>query len=164
MYYGKTRIAHAWLHELVTGPKTDECLPWPFLRYSDGYGRVRWEGASRRATHVALIMSGRGDRPQDQECLHSCNRPSCVNPRHIRWGTSQENSRDAIKSNRVIYGEASTAAKLSSADVEHIKSFLANGNSVASIARRFQVGWATVADIQKGRTWVRVPDFQGATQ
>jgi RNA binding exosome subunit len=37
--------------------------------------------------------------PEELLVLHSCNNKKCVNPNHLRLGTSQDNADDRIKAN-----------------------------------------------------------------
>lgn len=66
---------------------TDECIIWPFGKDSDGYGWLEGKAAHREACPGEPI----GER--NQAC-HSCNNPSCINPRHLRWATKSENMQD----------------------------------------------------------------------
>lgn len=79
---------------------TDDCIEWPFGRDRDGYGvfylspngdrRQRKTSANRA---VSLLTFG--DPPADgMHAAHSCHNRSCINPRHLRWATVQENIDD----------------------------------------------------------------------
>ena len=99
--YAKT---HCWIAEVV-GQITDECILWPFARDSNGYGTITVAKFSHRATHVALFLDGRprpnGDDGRPLIALHSCDNPPCINPRHLEWGTYQENLDQAVERRRV---------------------------------------------------------------
>lgn len=55
-------------------------------------GKVKTQGAHR----MAIIASGRRLGPK-QIARHMCDNSWCVNPAHLRVGTSSQNRRDQIK-------------------------------------------------------------------
>lgn len=77
--------------------ETDECILWPFYRDDNGYGRLTRDGKSQLA-HVYVTKKKHGPNPPDKESCHSCGNGhlSCINHRHLRWGTRLENVHDAI--------------------------------------------------------------------
>ena len=77
----------------------DKCILWPYGIARGGYGQVWEDGRHVAATHVVLKMVGH-DRPSDlHHAAHdptTCNNPSCVNPKHLRWATADENIADQL--------------------------------------------------------------------
>ncbi len=75
----------------------EDCLVWPFARATRGYGQVWFEGRQARAHRVMCILA-HGEPPfEGAEATHSCQNGhmGCVNPRHLRWKTHQENLAEA---------------------------------------------------------------------
>lgn len=77
----------------------DDCWLWTAQTNATGYGIIKIGRSPKMATHVALELAGR-PRIRDALALHSCDNPSCVNPRHLRWGTRKENTADMDARNR----------------------------------------------------------------
>lgn len=89
----------AWLlspQTLRAGEALDVCVDWRWATTA-GYGVLGWERRLRRVSHIALEGSGR-PRPEapSNQALHSCHRPICCAPWHLRWGTHQENMADRL--------------------------------------------------------------------
>jgi hypothetical protein len=97
----------AFLDELVTMTATGDCVDWPYGHHPVGYGQMHVDGRLRKVTHLVLERTG---HPQpaapDNLALHSCDRPSCVAPWHLRWGSSLDNYEDAISRGRLVRGHA----------------------------------------------------------
>lgn len=102
MEFGDTRLLARYWNK-VRPAKPEECWEWIGARTSAGYGQLR-VGGKALLTHrmAAEVEHGAGG---DLHCLHSCDNPPCVNPRHLRWGTHKENMEDAVKRGRREYPE-----------------------------------------------------------
>ncbi len=130
---------------------TDDCIPFPGSTDRYGYGQVRFQGKLRRATHVALELAGRSrPAPPHDRALHSCDNPPCVNPRHLRWGTMQDNSQDMVVRGRAT---PTSGARLSAHDVAAIRAQLDKGGAQQALADAFGVDASTVSLIASNKTW-----------
>jgi hypothetical protein len=76
------------------------CLVWIGDTYPDGYPRISFHCKTRRLTR--LVLEAKLNRPMlpGMYALHSCDRPRCVNPSHLREGTQSENIREAFTKGR----------------------------------------------------------------
>mgnify|MGYP000901096899 CR=1 FL=1 len=75
---------------------------------------------------------------------------------NLEWCTHDYNINYTNQNNmsiiRDLKGENNPNSKLNSEDVKLIKHLLEN-NTVASIAKKFNVGWQTINHIKQGNTW-----------
>jgi hypothetical protein len=55
---------------------------------------------------------------------HTCDTPSCVNPRHLYLGTARRNAQDMSNKGRSLYGEKNPRAKFTNAQAEEIRKLL----------------------------------------
>ncbi len=157
----------AWLRETVerlAEHPTDECVLWPFVTDSKGYGRLQIERCVVRATHVSLELSGlpRPLPPYDL-ALHSCDVPRCVNPAHLRWGTEADNIADKVSRRRHPHGEQTNTARLTDADVLDIRRRVrlasckgCRDGNVGTLAREYGVRPGAIIRAAKGETWRHV--------
>lgn len=129
---------------------TGECWLWTGGLNSKGYG-VHWQDGKHIKAHRYSYQLYFGPLGK-LHALHSCDNPRCVNPRHLRAGTHQENMQDAKERARFNprRGENGIGAKLTAAQVSLIRSSTERG---ADIARRMGVSKSTVYAIRNGQNW-----------
>ena len=154
----KRGSVQAWIREVALAHDQDECLIWPFGTDREGYGRVRIDGARKRA-HRLVLQSAVGPPPEsDAQTAHSCDLPSCVNPRHLRWASLAENMQDMVDRDRSAKGRRNPNAKLTEAKVLEMRKARADGDSYPAIASRYGVTKSTARSAVTGHTWAFVPE------
>lgn len=84
----------------------DECWLWLFSRDKNGYGYFSFQGKTLKAHKVAYLLTCHGPLQFKYHICHSCDNPSCCNPKHLWAGTSQQNTKDRNNKNRQAKGEA----------------------------------------------------------
>lgn len=144
-------------NEKVERRGREECWPW-LGSCSGGYGYIRHDGRTIKATHVALDFEGIVV-PRGSCVLHSCDNPPCCNPRHLRVGTQLENiaERHARGRNGRCPGEAHGRAKLTADDVARIREMRLQGVTLVALAVKFGVSFSLIASIAKRRIWRHLP-------
>lgn len=153
---GKTVRGHPlkFLKETAASFASDDCLLWPYGRGKDGRGSVSYEGRIQYASRlVCQFVHGEPSAP-DLVAAHSCGNGhlSCVNPRHLRWATTQENNAETADHGRTIAGEKNHFAKLTAEQATQIKN-LKGTASQREIATRFCVTQGAVSRIHSGKSW-----------
>lgn len=144
-----------WLREqIATRDRSEGCWEWPFaISKRDGYGRVYFDGSSRNAHHVALLLT----TPQpigSDHALHSCDNPACVNPSHLRWGTPQDNMTDKVSRNRQLRGEQHRMARLTE---ENVRAIRTDSRPLRIIAAEYGVTESHVCRIRNRVQWRHLP-------
>jgi hypothetical protein len=94
-----------WPKVAIAGP--DDCWLWTGGLLGGGYGSMSKITPERKQTIGAHIVSWflhTGAWPdKGMFVLHSCDRPACVNPRHLWLGTQFDNMQDCARKGRAGY-------------------------------------------------------------
>jgi len=133
------------------GRNTEEsCWEWTGGHYKSGYGYFRWEGKSRLSHRLAWELSV-GPIPNGLFVCHTCNNPSCINPRHLFLGSQEENMQHMVQE-----GRHRGNAKLNEEDILEIRHLYSVGVPVREIAEKFQIHSNSVWRCVTGKAWSRV--------
>jgi hypothetical protein len=150
-----------WLavHKNYSG---DDCLIWPFMRDKSGYGLVaapyRQDRKRRKFfAHRIICEMAHGPMPfADAVAAHYvCENGSggCVNPKHIRWSTAEQNYRDRIVFERIPRGEGNGHAKLTENQVKDIYARAHRGEQNKSLAAEYGIDRSQVSNIRYQKAW-----------
>lgn len=132
----------------------EDCLFWLFSTYKKGYGQLTVSRSKVRRAHrlVCSIVRGEPDGPHIL-CLHSCDNPGCVNPRHLRFGTAADNSAEMVKHGNSTRGRKNSNVKLTVRQVRQIRKFLLRGWSQTRIPAKFNVSRSAILGIHSRKNW-----------
>lgn len=93
-----------------------------------------------------------GEIPKGMLLLHNCDNPTCINLNHLRVGTVQDNSDDAVARGRMRRGTEVFLSKLTEKDVIQIKKLLESKKD-AELADRYNVSPSAIWNIRNNKTW-----------
>lgn len=121
----------------------DACWPWMgrVLKARGGYGRLKFKGRHLGAHRMSLILST-GVNPEEHQACHHCDNPICCNPRHLFWGTPQQNVEDCVRK-----GRKRGAARIIDLDVA--VQMRGEGATYSEIAAHFSVDQSSVGKALK---------------
>ena len=134
-----------------------QCWEWSGARHSFGYGLFLLNGKSSKASRVALMIATGSPAPEGKLACHRCDNPPCVNPKHLYWGSRQDNSDDAVSRGRIPLGQDRVQARLTEDQVVEIRNRYAAGEGPTGIAREFNVTVPTIRSISLGLKWKNAP-------
>ena len=83
---------------------SSSCWIWNRYKIKDGYGRLTFKNRQVLAHRLSKYLFG--DFSWDEFInpkiivMHSCDKPSCINPRHLIIGTQKENIADRSQKGR----------------------------------------------------------------
>ncbi len=114
---------------------TDDCVFTDLRPNLNGYVTA-WYRSTKMGAHRIVCLNVHGEPDGELDAAHSCGRPACVNPRHIRWATHLDNVADQVAHGTRHWGERRPAAKVTNAQAVELR-------------RRYQAGEITTRDIAK---------------
>lgn len=130
----------------------NDCLVWPYTKGNYGYGQVLI-GGRKHLAHRLVCEAVYGSPPADKnDAAHSCGNRLCCNPRHLRWASRLENVADSRRHGTISRGERNGHAKLTEADVRHIRS-LEGKLTQNDIASQYGISRQTVSKIHRRESW-----------
>lgn len=140
------------------------CHIWNGSYRSDGYTQLTFRSKNYKAYRLSCEMAhGPAPTPLENNVLHACDNPSCVNPDHLRWGTHQENMDDRKKRNREnrqtkLKGTQIPSSKLDIIQVKEIKKKLEKcyHGMIKDLSKQYNVSTTTIHYIKTGVTWNHV--------
>jgi len=145
--------ARRWI-EAHRSYEGDECLPWPYATYSNGYGHCPGHSGGRVASR-AMCFEAHGPPPSpEHEASHKCGNghKACTNPRHLRWATPKENNADKLLHGTWNGGKRNGQARLTEEQVEQIRK-LVGTMSDRRIGDMFGVTRVTILRIRRNIAW-----------
>jgi len=80
--------------------KEGDCKIWEGALNSDGYPRITFEGSNNVKVHRLVYELFYKEDIQGKIIRHSCDRPECINPKHLSTGDANDNVLDRHKRNR----------------------------------------------------------------
>ena len=125
-------------------PDPNSCWNWT-ARKSRGYGYIKINNKHVGAHRISYELEY-GTFPHELDVLHTCDNPSCVNPRHLFLGTHQENMQGKVRKDRQARGEIN--GKLTDYEVAEIRQMYAKGGtSYRQLASKFCVSHTQIRHI-----------------
>jgi hypothetical protein len=159
----------------VAKSSRDACWDWTAGRFPYGYGAFAI-GGTNKGSHIVAWSLANGRWPQPGHCVcHTCDRPSCCNPRHLFLGTPRDNWYDSVSKGRRAHvrlppasehpdkmprGELHWAVKrygvLNESLVRSIKEMFKDGRRQCEIMRALNLPRRAVQRVVSGRVWKHV--------
>jgi hypothetical protein len=133
--------------------QTNECIVWKFSKASAGYGTIFFGGRYHNVHRLALQMAIGDPSHPNLVAAHApgiCHNPSCINPRHLRWATDEENAADRIIDGTENRGSRQHHAKLTE---EQALRIFDDQRPRDTIAAEFGVSRRCVGAIKTGSSW-----------
>lgn len=135
--------------ERAIASSTDDCIEWPYGKHPDGYGRVHFEGRLEMVSRLVLARTAGPSPSEEHQAAHLpvvCHRPSCINPRHLRWATPSENALDR-------HLDETLCSKLTREHVAEMRERARLGALQQDLAEEYGVTAAQVSRIILGQQW-----------
>ncbi len=140
--------------------KTKGCWEWTAYKNARGYGQItinKQTIVASRFSYELLI----GPIPEGLCVLHTCDNPSCVNPKHLWLGTREDNIHDMEEKGRGVHngtpGEKHPMAKLNWKKVNKIRKMYNAGKYFQKeLAKIFSVTRSNISCIVRKNSWKNI--------
>lgn len=136
--------------------QSDDCILWPYGTRGQisPYGQMYDPDDKKCHTASRWVCEKVHGKPfEGAHACHSCNNPQCVNPRHLRWGTTKDNVQDAVKAGRRATGEKAPLAKLTDALVAEMRK---SSETHVYWSKILGVSTRNIRMARTGKTWKHV--------
>ena len=137
----------------------DECWNWLGSKDSDGYGQFTI-GHNTFKSHRVMYILTYGKIYEDKLIMHTCDNPSCVNPKHLKEGTYKDNMIDKVNKGRDYSGvqnnkgELNPNCKLTIKDINKIRNIYKTGEvTQKQLAKKFNVEQPHISRIILRKNW-----------
>lgn len=139
------------------------CWLWEGAIDTKGYGQIRTKERLWQAHRFSLFIE-MGDKFKHNLCvLHICDNSYCVNPKHLRQGTHQDNMRDCQQKGR------NRVPRINNRGEKHFNHILTQNQviqireryspriyTIAMLAEEFKVSYSTISKIVQRKQWVYI--------
>jgi hypothetical protein len=142
----------------------DECWNWKGYKNEDGYGRTWINDCGYYAHRVIydlvypniITLSAPKNTDETGFILHTCDNPSCCNPKHLWVGNCSENIADKVKKGRSadFSGDKGPNCKLSMEQAQEIRQKRKDGISAKELANQYRVSLSSVKTLLAGKSYV----------
>lgn len=160
-------VIRFWSH--VDRRDVDDCWLWTGGKQTSGYGNFGIEHSKSVGAHRFSYELAEGEIPAGLSVLHSCDTKLCVNPRHLRAGTQQENLRDMVERGRSTAGDKNPSrlyperrargerhgqAKLTVQEVQALReTYNEGGWTFKRLSEKFGISPSVARNIVRGKLW-----------
>lgn len=139
----------------------NDCWLWIGNKNRQGYGIFFDDSGKEVRAHRYSYFIEYGHLDKTKYVCHTCDNPSCVNPKHLWEGTAKDNNEDCRNKNRAKYppdqkGENHSQHKLTEDDVLFIRQEFKAGVSQADLMRKYNMSRNTIHKICKNKTWKHI--------
>ena len=133
----------------------NKCWLWKAGKDEEGYGRISVNGKARSAHRTSYELTY-GLIELGKLVLHTCDNPSCVNPKHLYLGTDADNTRDKVnkKRHKWMSGEKNGKSKLTKKLVLELRQkHFSFKISTCELARQYNFSQSAIYKAIYKKTW-----------
>lgn len=158
--YTPEQCISAFWAKVAVNPDDESCWLWKNSKDRNGYGHFKLGGRTQYSHRVAWQLAN-GNIPEGLDVCHSCDTPSCCNPKHLFLGTHQDNMDDMANKGRQrgLRGERNSQHKLTLEQVKQIRErYSAGGVLQRELAAEFGVSQPMIGYIVRREFWAESVD------
>lgn len=146
------KVLHERIMANICVSKAKECWLWKKPYYAaQPYPQIVYKGKKQKISRLLFSMLKR--KLKKGECvMHTCDRPNCCNPSHLKAGTHYENMQDRKRKNRGgdRKGEKNGRCKITE---KQAKLILSSDKSGSYFAKKHGVSKTAISRLRMGKNW-----------
>ena len=120
-----------------------DCWERNATRTPCGYTTMGYEGVTKNAHVWSCVRSNKRKRLDNEDTRHLCGNNPCVNPSHLRFGTSSENAKDSI-----LHG-----TRVTKLDKDKVLKIRKSNLSRKELSKIYMVSVGAIGRVITGKTW-----------
>ena len=147
--FTEKQVEKFWSRVAVGDP--DACWEWQGGKNQDGYGMLTINKKHYVAHRVSFEIAN--GREPELQVLHTCDNPSCTNPRHLFEGTRSVNMQDMVAKGR--WTKPVIERKLDCDTASAIRADYNGGRGMSkrALARKYDIVPKHVRNVLDGLVW-----------
>ena len=144
----------------------NECWEWKGYKNDDGYGRTWINDKGYYAHRViysivypnSINLNAPSSTDETGFLLHTCDNPSCCNPRHLWVGSHWDNMADKVKKGRSadFSGDKGPRCKLTMEQAMQIRKLRKSGISAKELAKQFEISLSSMKSLLANKSYIEV--------
>jgi len=144
----------------------DKCWNWKGYKNNEGYGRTWINDKGYYAHRViyslaypnSINLNAPASTDETGFLLHTCDNPSCCNPKHLWVGTHADNMADKVKKGRSadFRGDKGPRCKLTMEQAMQIRKLRKDGISAKELAKQFNISLSSIKSLLANKSYIEV--------
>lgn len=141
----------------VTVNETTGCWEWTARTNWFGYGLFQFAHKGKAFRSHRLSAADCAPIPKGLYVLHHCDNPPCIKPKHLHYGTQQDNISDMVRRGRQAVGSHDGNSKLTESAVVTIRNDYASGKyNQRELGNIHGVHQTKIGSVIRRETWSHV--------
>lgn len=133
----------------IIDPNTG-CRLWQGHTAGEGYGVISWQG---KQTYIHRLIAQQIYGVSPEVIRHTCDRPNCWEPTHLRDGSHADNVKDKVEKDRHCYGTKHYKSKVTEDIVREIR---ASPLKPPELVKKYGLSRGAIHCILNRTTWKHV--------